>query len=120
MEDDCKKLYHPRDVLNFDLEEWKRILHSPLRHLASMLADMTAYTKPEWTFRPDLDHEHAHNALICLLLKETIRVDSEKANVQLAAKGRPLVRELKSAGSCSGSTSKSRIFILLEPTNSGI
>ncbi|KAG8694337.1 hypothetical protein FRC09_009908 [Ceratobasidium sp. 395] len=76
--------------------DWRKVLHPDLCCVAGMLADMRTYVVlPEWGYVPELDPEHVHEALMRLLLKEIVRIDEEKADVQLATVGRPLARELE-------------------------
>ncbi|KAG9099465.1 hypothetical protein FS749_001211 [Ceratobasidium sp. UAMH 11750] len=65
-------------------DDWKAILHSDLAGLASMLSHMHKYVRPEWAFRPDLDPEHVHEALMRLLLAEIVRVDESGKDIPLA------------------------------------
>ncbi|KEP47417.1 hypothetical protein V565_156430 [Rhizoctonia solani 123E] len=58
----------------FSRKDWKFCLHPDLAALAPMLATMFRYIRPEWAYRPDLDAEHVHEALMRLLLIEIVNI----------------------------------------------
>ncbi|KAJ1310617.1 hypothetical protein OPQ81_009147 [Rhizoctonia solani] len=62
---------------------WTSILHSDLATLGPMLHKMFKYIRPEWAYRPELDPEHVHEALMRLLLAEIVRMDETKTDVPL-------------------------------------
>ncbi|KAG8690590.1 hypothetical protein FRC11_010531 [Ceratobasidium sp. 423] len=68
---------------------WKSILHPDLAILAPMLKEMSKYIRPEWAHRPDLNPEHAHEALMRLLLGEIVHID-ETEDIPLAIGTRPI------------------------------
>ncbi|KEP53910.1 putative other/FunK1 kinase [Rhizoctonia solani 123E] len=55
-------------------EDWESVLHPDLAVLAPMLASMFRYIRPEWAYRPELNAEHVHEALMRLLLIEIINI----------------------------------------------
>ncbi|KAG9079369.1 hypothetical protein FS749_008575 [Ceratobasidium sp. UAMH 11750] len=63
---------------------WKAILHGDLAGLAPMLSHIHKYVRPEWAFRPELDPEHVHEALMRLLLAEIIRIEKCNQDIPLA------------------------------------
>ncbi|CAE6513056.1 unnamed protein product [Rhizoctonia solani] len=65
-------------------EYWKEILHPELASMAPMLSAMHKYILPEWGYRPELDAEHAHQALMRLLLAEIVRIRDKKADIEFA------------------------------------
>ncbi|KAG8732403.1 hypothetical protein FRC11_013902 [Ceratobasidium sp. 423] len=69
-------------------EYWKSVLHPDLAVLAPMLEQMFEYIQPEWAYRPELDPEHAHEALMRLLLKELVRIDNHRADITISIGGR--------------------------------
>ncbi|CAE6422947.1 unnamed protein product, partial [Rhizoctonia solani] len=71
----------PRDSFSATLEAWKQILHPRLVDVAPMLSEMHEYILPEWGYRPELNTEypeHAHEALMRLLLREIVRIEDDK------------------------------------------
>ncbi|CAE6499625.1 unnamed protein product [Rhizoctonia solani] len=62
------------DSRQFYYEDWKFNLHPDLAALVPMLANMFEYVRPEWAYRPDLDAEHVHEALMRLLLIEIVNI----------------------------------------------
>ncbi|ELU36897.1 hypothetical protein AG1IA_09077 [Rhizoctonia solani AG-1 IA] len=70
-----RDLPDPRIALDPSLKCWSRILHSDLANIASMLSQMHEYIEPEWAYRNGLSAEHAHEALMRLLLTEIIRIE---------------------------------------------
>lgn len=69
---------------------WEDTLHPAFSETASMLYQMHIYIFPEWGFRPKLDAEHVHEALMRLLLKEIIRIDDTQSNVEFHSQTRAL------------------------------
>ncbi|CUA78442.1 Apoptotic protease-activating factor 1 [Rhizoctonia solani] len=65
-------------------EYWKEILHPELASMAPMLSAMHKYILPEWGYRPELNAEHAHEALMRLLLVEIVRIRDTKADIEFA------------------------------------
>ncbi|KDN39564.1 hypothetical protein RSAG8_08720, partial [Rhizoctonia solani AG-8 WAC10335] len=63
-----------RQVTFFTKENWESVLHTDLAMLAAMLANMFRYIRPEWAYRPELNAEHVHEALMRLLLIEIINI----------------------------------------------
>jgi hypothetical protein len=76
--------------------EWSQVLHPGLSSMADMLSSMSNYVRPEWAYRPELDPEHVHEALMRLLLTEIVRIDSTSAEVNLAFGKRPFPNMNKS------------------------
>ncbi|KEP44885.1 kinase domain protein [Rhizoctonia solani 123E] len=71
----------PRADFSATLEAWKQILHPRLVDVAPMLSEMHEYILPEWGYRPELNTEypeHAHEALMRLLLREIVRIEDDK------------------------------------------
>ncbi|KAL5633576.1 hypothetical protein ACGC1H_003905 [Rhizoctonia solani] len=68
-------------------EDWESILHPDLAILATMLANMFEYIRPEWAHRPDLDAEHVHEALMRLLLIEIVKIKNS-TNIDIHIGGR--------------------------------
>ncbi|KEP51102.1 putative kinase domain protein [Rhizoctonia solani 123E] len=62
----------PRKQFSYD--DWEFILHPDLAALAPMLANMFKYIRPEWAYRPELNAEHVHEALMRLLLIEIVNI----------------------------------------------
>jgi hypothetical protein len=54
-----------------------------------MLFKMFRYILPEWSYRPELNPEHAHEVLMRLLLVEIVRIDKENSDISLAIGARP-------------------------------
>ncbi|CAE6480053.1 unnamed protein product [Rhizoctonia solani] len=54
---------------------WDSLLHPDLKSLGPMLHQMFIYVRPEWAYRPTLNPEHVHEALMRLLLAEIIKLD---------------------------------------------
>ncbi|CAE6438715.1 unnamed protein product [Rhizoctonia solani] len=71
---------------------WKSILHPDLKSMTAMMTEMFSYIKPEWAHLPQLDPEHAHEALMRLLLAEIVRIDENKADIPLFVGARPIPR----------------------------
>ncbi|KDN34956.1 hypothetical protein RSAG8_12007, partial [Rhizoctonia solani AG-8 WAC10335] len=63
-----------RHQFTYPKEVWQSILHPDLAILAAMLANMLRYIRPEWAYRPELNAEHVHEALMRLLLIEIINI----------------------------------------------
>ncbi|EUC54081.1 kinase domain protein, putative [Rhizoctonia solani AG-3 Rhs1AP] len=71
----------PRASFSTMLEAWKQILHPRLVDVAPMLSEMHKYILPEWGYRLELNKEypeHAHEALMRLLLREIVRIEDDK------------------------------------------
>ncbi|KAL5637579.1 hypothetical protein ACGC1H_004107 [Rhizoctonia solani] len=71
----------PRYSFSSEPETWKQILHPSLVDVAPMLSEMHKYILPEWGYRPELNTEHpehAHEALMRLLLREIVRIEDDK------------------------------------------
>ncbi|KEP51103.1 hypothetical protein V565_067420 [Rhizoctonia solani 123E] len=58
----------------FSHNHWEFRLHPDLAALAPMLANMFEYVQPEWAYRPELNVEHVHEALMRLLLIEIVNI----------------------------------------------
>ncbi|CCO34138.1 hypothetical protein BN14_08230 [Rhizoctonia solani AG-1 IB] len=69
-----------RVALDPSLKSWSKILHPDLASLATMLSQMHEYIEPEWAYRDGLDAEHAHEALMRLLLTEIVRIEDHPEN----------------------------------------
>ncbi|KEP52799.1 hypothetical protein V565_039840 [Rhizoctonia solani 123E] len=70
-----------RETFYPTLETWNQILHPRLVDVASMLSEMNYYILPEWGYWPELNKEypeHAHEALMRLLLREIVRIEDDK------------------------------------------
>ncbi|GAB1526373.1 hypothetical protein RhiTH_009540 [Rhizoctonia solani] len=67
-----------------DPKYWISLLHPDLQIIGPMLSKMFVYIRPEWAYRQDLDPEHAHEALMRLLLAEIIRIDMNNEDVPIA------------------------------------
>ncbi|KAG8709039.1 hypothetical protein FRC08_018571 [Ceratobasidium sp. 394] len=70
--------------------DWKDVVHPNLASSADMLLRMHRYVCPEWHYRPELDAEHVHEALMRLLLTEIARVEDSGADVELVVGARVL------------------------------
>ncbi|KAB5588463.1 hypothetical protein CTheo_8096 [Ceratobasidium theobromae] len=81
----------PRKGLEPDLGTWRDILHRDLASMASMISQMHEYIWPEWTLRDTLDPEHAHEALMRLLLTEIVHID-DTVDIPLSIGTRSLPR----------------------------
>ncbi|KAG8739140.1 hypothetical protein FRC10_006110 [Ceratobasidium sp. 414] len=92
------------------LTGWKDVLHSSLASVAPMLHQMHRYVRPEWQYRPELDVEHVHEALMRLLVTEIVRIEDSGADVQLAIGGRVLPTVIAPKLS-QGNTHSSSIFL---------
>ncbi|KAF8668581.1 other FunK1 protein kinase [Rhizoctonia solani] len=86
-----------------ELEDWRKILHPGLESVAHMLSEMHKYVLPEWSYRPELDGEHVHEALMRLILSEIVRIDDENSDIQFGSIVRALPVESKHPGSLSSS-----------------
>ncbi|KAG8689046.1 hypothetical protein FRC11_004246, partial [Ceratobasidium sp. 423] len=71
---------------------WKSILHPDLECMVPMLTEMFMYIQPEWARLPQLDPEHAHEALMRLLLAEIVRIDENNEDIPLFVGARPIPR----------------------------
>ncbi|KAG8726043.1 hypothetical protein FRC11_000945, partial [Ceratobasidium sp. 423] len=75
----------PRSELCLSSEKyWKSILHPDLVILGQIWRKMFVYIRPEWAYRPELNPEHVHEALMRLLLAEIVRIDETKGDIALA------------------------------------
>ncbi|KAG8739141.1 hypothetical protein FRC10_006111 [Ceratobasidium sp. 414] len=72
------------------LKGWKDVLHPSLASVATMLHQMRRYVRPEWQYRPELDVEHVHEALMRLLVTEIVRIEDSGADVELIIGARTL------------------------------
>ncbi|KAG9090908.1 hypothetical protein FRC06_000829 [Ceratobasidium sp. 370] len=95
----------------FDLDSWKDVLHPSLVDVAGMLYQMHRYIRPEWQYRPELDVEHVHEALMRLLLTEIVRIQHSGADVELSIGTRALPTTGGSKSS-QGDTHTSSMFQL--------
>ncbi|KAJ1299771.1 hypothetical protein OPQ81_000680 [Rhizoctonia solani] len=71
-------------------EYWRSVLHPDLAILAPMLEQMFTYIRPEWAYRPELDPEHVHEALMRALLAEIVRIDETGTDIPIAIGGRAI------------------------------
>ncbi|KAB5588461.1 hypothetical protein CTheo_8094 [Ceratobasidium theobromae] len=74
-----------------DLGTWRNILHQDLVCMAPMISQMHKYIWPEWALRDKLDPEHAHEALMRLLLTEIVHID-DTVDIPLSIGTRSLPR----------------------------
>ncbi|KAB5587361.1 hypothetical protein CTheo_9204 [Ceratobasidium theobromae] len=85
-------------------ETWRNILHRDLESMAPMISQMHGCIWPEWTLRDKLDPEHAHEALMRLLLAEIVRI----VDIPLSIGTRSLPRTSTPASSHLSATTSSR------------
>ncbi|CAE6439734.1 unnamed protein product [Rhizoctonia solani] len=84
-----KRGHDPREALCEGSEDyWKDILHPDLGFLSAMLNKMYVYIRPEWAYRPELNPEHVHEALMRLILAEIVGIDDNDADLPLVIGGR--------------------------------
>ncbi|CAE6504873.1 unnamed protein product [Rhizoctonia solani] len=74
----------PRSNFSKSSKYWKSILHPDLESMGPMLYKMYRHIRPEWAYRPELNPEHSHEALMRLLLAEIVRIDKDEADIPLA------------------------------------
>ncbi|CAE6504865.1 unnamed protein product, partial [Rhizoctonia solani] len=110
-----------------DEEKWKSVLHPQLSLLAPMLAQMYEYIRPGWAYRPELDVEHVHEALMRLLLTEIVCIDASGQDIPIILGGRaipppvgmpPLPRSTRS--SLSNNASRSHSFHSMQNLSSSV
>ncbi|KAG9099495.1 hypothetical protein FRC06_005209 [Ceratobasidium sp. 370] len=101
-----------RDGAVQGLSAWEGVLHPSLASVAPMLTRMHRYIYPEWQYRPELDVEHVHEALMRLLLTEIVRLEDSGADVGLVVGGRALPT-ISGSKSSQGSAHSSSIYPLV-------
>ncbi|CAE6434390.1 unnamed protein product [Rhizoctonia solani] len=105
---------------------WRSVLHPDLAVLAPMLHQMFRYIQPDWAYRPELDPEHVHEALMRLLLKELVRMENHGGDITISIGGRatpPMPRHMtplplgtgSSVSEVSESASRSQTSNSVEP-----
>ncbi|KAG9080019.1 hypothetical protein FRC06_007173 [Ceratobasidium sp. 370] len=98
-----------RDTVVIGLDGWTGVLHPSLVSVAGMLDQMHDYISPEWQYRPELDVEHVHEALMRLLLTEIVRIEDSGADVGLVIGG----RVLPISGGSKGNVHSSSVYQLI-------
>ncbi|CAE6497758.1 unnamed protein product [Rhizoctonia solani] len=108
--------YDPRLVFSVSEKHWESILHPDLVMLAPMLSRMFNYIQPEWAYRPQLNAEHVHEALMRLLLAQIVMTTREGTNFDIDIGGRnappppegedPLTQSMTNSRSKSGTLSQ--------------
>lgn len=96
----CRILYldppESRDLIPA-ASEWRKFLHPHLPPtLATMLAEMHRYLRPEWAIFPvdNLRPDHAHEALRRLVFKEIVRMKDAGALVEVERKRRAVPSDI--------------------------
>ncbi|CUA69696.1 hypothetical protein RSOLAG22IIIB_08622 [Rhizoctonia solani] len=79
-----------RGVFSPDRKFWQDILHPSFSTVAPMLSQMHQYVYLEWAYRPELNPEHVHEALMRLLLIEIVRIQDNDADIEFATGTRAL------------------------------
>ncbi|KAF8713279.1 other FunK1 protein kinase, partial [Rhizoctonia solani] len=97
-------------ICSKSLEYWTSILHPDLASLDRMLQAMFLYINPEWAYRPDLNAEHVHEALMRLLLAEIVCIDESGKDISIVIGGRPIPPPLDYTPSLPPSTISSLSF----------
>ncbi|KAG8745146.1 hypothetical protein FRC11_013209 [Ceratobasidium sp. 423] len=69
---------------------WASILHPDLVTLGPMLNKMFVSVRPEWAYRPELNPERVHEALMRLLPTEILRVDTSGEDMTIIIGGRKI------------------------------
>ncbi|ELU36645.1 hypothetical protein AG1IA_09330 [Rhizoctonia solani AG-1 IA] len=112
-----------------DPKYWISLLHPDLQIIGPMLSKMFVYIRPEWAYRQDLDPEHAHEALMRLLLAEIIRIDMNNEDVPIAIGRRavpppppnmPNLPLCMNSASMNPSISRSRTADSMDPRHNNI
>ncbi|EUC61139.1 kinase domain protein, putative [Rhizoctonia solani AG-3 Rhs1AP] len=70
---------------------WESVMHPDLAMLAPMLGNMFTYIWPKWTYRPELNPKHAHEALMRPLLAEIICIKNDGTDpiIDIGGRGIP-------------------------------
>ncbi|GAB1521002.1 hypothetical protein RhiTH_004092 [Rhizoctonia solani] len=124
LEDDFREFFHTMyrhhpgrgtndsrsKICSKSLEYWTSILHPDLASLDRMLQAMFLYINPEWAYRPDLNAEHVHEALMRLLLAEIVCINESGKDISIVIGGRPIPPPLDYTPSLPPSTISSLSF----------